>query len=129
MKKFRILVVDDDDNMAFLIQQRLQNRGCEVRRANDSETGFSIFLNFRPDIVITDVMIGEEDGLRLMNHIRNFAPNIKTIYITGALNRHRAALEEERKRHGVSVLEKPFVGFDLVRLVYALEHGREERAT
>lgn len=128
MKNFKVLVVDNDDDVAFVIQQILETRGYEVRRAHGYEEGCEKFISFRPDLVITDIMIGKEDGLKLMDYIRNFAPNIETIYMTGGLNRCHSLLEKETKRHRASCLERPFAATDLLRLVYAHEHGSELRA-
>jgi DNA-binding NtrC family response regulator len=128
MKNFKVLVVDNDDDVAFVIQKILDSRGYEVRRARGYEEGYERFISFRPDLVITDVMIGKQDGLKLMDNIRSFAPNIETIYMTGGLNQCHSLLQKERKRHRASCLEKPFAGTDLLRLVYAHEHGWEVRA-
>lgn len=128
MKNFKVLVVDNDNDVAFVIQQILETRGYEVRRAHGYEEGYARFISFRPDLVITDIRIGKEDGLKLMDYIRNFAPNIETIYMTGGLNRCYSLLEKEMKMHRASCLEKPFSGTDLLRLVYAHEHGLEVRA-
>ena len=128
MKNFKVLVVDNDDDVAFVIQRILETSGYEVKRAHGYEEGYEKFISFRPDLVITDIMIGKEDGLKLMDYIRNFAPNIGTIYMTGALNRSHSLLEKEMKKHRASCLEKPFAGTDLLRLVHAYEHGWELRA-
>ncbi len=128
MKNFRVLVVDNNDDVAFVIQKILGSRGYEVRRAHGYEEGYERFVRFRPDLVITDIMIGKEDGLKLMDSIRNFAPNIGTIYMSGNLNLCHSLLEKEIKKERASFLEKPFAGTDLLRLVYAYEHGLEVRA-
>jgi DNA-binding response OmpR family regulator len=128
MKNLRILVVEDHDDLAFAIQEKLESAGYEVKRANGSEEGYSTFLGFRPDLIITETMIGEEDGLKLISLIRNFAPNIRTIYICHDLNRYGSVLKKEQRRHRVSVLEKPFAETELMRLVYAQEYGWGEKA-
>jgi DNA-binding response OmpR family regulator len=66
MKTFKILVVDDDDNIAFAIQQRLESEGYEVRRANGSEEGYLTSLCFRPDLIVTDITMGRDNGLELI---------------------------------------------------------------
>ena len=128
MKNFKVLVVDNDDDVAVVIQQILKSKGYEVKTAHGYEEGYERFISFRPDLVITDIMIGKEDGLKLMDYIRNFAPNIETIYMSGDLNGCHSLLEREMKRHRASSLEKPFRGTDLLRLVYAHEHGLEVSA-
>jgi len=128
MKTFKILVVDDDDNIAFAIQQRLESEGYEVRRANGVEEGYLTSLCFRPDLVVTDITMGRDNGLELMEHIRKDEPNVRTIYMSADLSRYQPELEKERKRHQASYLEKPFAGPDLMRLVYDHERGCGRRA-
>jgi len=128
MKTFKILVVDDDDNIAFAIQQRLESEGYEVRRANGLEEGYLTSLCFRPDLIITDIMMDGETGLELMEQIRKDEPNVRTIYMSADLSRYQPELEKERKTHQASCLEKPFAGRDLMRLVYEHERGCGRRA-
>ena len=63
MKTFKILVVDDDDNITIAIQERLESEGYEVRRANGFEEGYLTSLCFRPDLILTDITMGRENGL------------------------------------------------------------------
>jgi two-component system, OmpR family, response regulator ResD len=121
-RNFRVLVVDEGDDFGSIIHERLESRGYEVRRANGSEEGYSTFLSFRPDLVIMDLVMSEEAGVNLMRYIRNFAPNMRIIYIIGNENRHRSVLLKEKKRHRAEFLQKPFAGPDLMRLVYEQEH-------
>jgi DNA-binding NtrC family response regulator len=128
MKTFKILVVDDDDNIAFAIQQRLESEGYEVRRANGLEEGYLTSLCFRPDLIITDIMMDGETGLELMEQIRKDEPNVRTIYMSADLSRYQPELEKESKRYQISFLEKPFAGSDLMRLLYEHERGCGRRA-
>jgi len=128
MKTFKILVVDDDDNIAFAIQQRLESEGYEVRRANGSEEGYLTSVCFRPDLIVTDIMMDGENGLELMKHVRKDEPNVRTIYMSGDLSRYQPEFEKERKTHQASCIEKPFAGPDLMRLVYEHERGCGRRA-
>ncbi|HEY7559608.1 MAG TPA: response regulator [Candidatus Binatia bacterium] len=123
MKNFKILVVDDDDGVATFIEKKLESGGYDVKKVDGSEQVYSTFLRFRPDLVILDLVIGEEAGLSLMNYIRNFAPNMRTIYISREEERYRSLLEKERKRYRAEFLQRPFVGTDLMRLV----HEQEQR--
>jgi two-component system, OmpR family, response regulator ResD len=122
MKSFKILVVDDDDGLASFIQEKLETSGYDVRRTNGSDQVYSTFLRFRPDLVILDLVMGEQAGLNLMNYIRNFAPNMRAIYIDRNTEGYRSALEKERKRHRAEFVQTPFVGTDLMRLVHEQEH-------
>jgi DNA-binding NtrC family response regulator len=128
MGKFKILIVDDDVNLAFLLQQRLENEGFEVENANSVTAGYLTYRSFKPDLVLTDISMGDESGFDLMHRIRNDAPRIKTIYMTGDLSRHLSALEQERNQHHAMFLSKPFSESNLLESISAGVQGRDQIA-
>jgi len=128
MGKFKILIVDDDVNLAFLLQQRLESEGFEVENANSVTAGYLTYRSFRPDLVLTDISMGDESGFDLMHRIRNDAPRIKTIYMTGDLSRHLSALEQERNQHHAMFLSKPFSERNLLDSISAGVQGRDQIA-
>jgi len=119
MKKVKVLVVDDDANLALLIEARLEAAQFEVRRAHSASEAYGTFLTFQPDLVLTDMGIGEENGLDLINRMRSHSHNIETIYMTGDLDRYRSALVQEKKLHHAEVITKPFTGNHLLDVVSA----------
>ena len=116
-KKMKILIVDDNQELALTIQIMLEDEGFEVRSANDGQDGYWAFLEFKPDLVITDIQMPGENGLELMEHIRTHNPMVKTIYMSGDLESYWSPLEEEKKRYPVSLLEKPFSKVELMGLL------------
>jgi DNA-binding NtrC family response regulator len=119
-KKMRILIVDDNQELASAIQIMLEDEGYEVRLANDGQDGYGVFLEFKPDLVITDIQMPGENGLELMEHIRMHDPMVRTIYMSGDLISFWSPLEEEKKRYPVSLLEKPFSKGELMGLLSEL---------
>ena len=128
MDKFKIIIVDDDDNLALLIEARLKAAGYEVRTAHSAAEAYQTFLTFKPHLILTDIGIGEENGLDLIKRIRSQSGDIKTIYMTGDLGRYRAALVQERKLHHAEVIAKPFKGNELITVVSAQARGRQQAA-
>jgi DNA-binding response OmpR family regulator len=122
MKRFRVLIVDDDHNLVFLLRQRLENEGYRVESAHSATEGYLNYLAFRPDLVLTDIAMGEEDGLDLIRRIRRHAPTVKTIYMTGEPGRHETELNVECKNYHAGVLEKPFSGRQLLELISCSVH-------
>lgn len=116
----KILIVDDNKDLALIIQIMLEDEGYEVRQAHDGQDGYGIFLNFKPDLVITDIHMPGKNGLELMEHIRRHDPSVKTIYMSGDLISFLSPLEEEKKRYPVSLLEKPFSKGELMGLLSGL---------
>jgi DNA-binding NtrC family response regulator len=104
----KVLVVDDNRLLANVIQEILEDDGIEVRSAKDGIDGYSAYLLFKPDIVITDIQMPRENGLEMMGHIRTHDPMIKTIYMSGDIDHYRPYLTEEKEKYQVSFFEKPF---------------------
>jgi CheY-like chemotaxis protein len=116
-KKMRILIVDDNRELALMVQIILEEEGYHVRSANDSRDGYLAYLEFNPDLIITDIQMPGENGLELMEHIRTHNPGVRTIYMSGDLDSFLSPLEEEKKKYPVSLLEKPFSKFELMGLL------------
>ena len=66
----KILIVDDNDVLAHVIQVILEDEGYEVRSAGDGQEGYFSYLHFRPDVVITDLNMPEKNGLEILKAIR-----------------------------------------------------------
>jgi CheY-like chemotaxis protein len=104
----KILVVDDNHALLSTIQAILEYAGCEVMSAKDGIDGYSAYLLFEPDVIITDIQMPGQNGLEMMQRVRTHNPMIKTIYMSGDISSFREALMEEEKRYPVRIVEKPF---------------------
>ncbi len=113
----KVLVVDDNRLLAETIQEILKNDGLEVMSARDGLDGYSTYLLFQPDIIITDIQMPRKNGFEMMKRIRKHNPRIKTIYMSGNMRSFEPSLIEEKKRYPVSYFEKPFSMELLMRLV------------
>lgn len=90
LRKFNVLVVDDDPDKAHLLQFALQMAGYDVRVAWNGKEGLSAIDSYQPDLVIADVMMPLMDGFELAKQIR---ANPKTRFIPVILQtagRHNA---------------------------------------
>ena len=66
----KILVIEDDTNIAELLRLYLQKEGYEVSNAYDGGKGLSEFERFKPDLVLLDIMLPVMDGWAVCNEIR-----------------------------------------------------------
>lgn len=66
----RILVVDDEPQIARVLRRSLAARGYEVQVANDGEEALATFSNWTPDLVITDLSMPQMSGLELCRRLR-----------------------------------------------------------
>lgn len=111
----RILIVDDDQDMLHLINLRLSAAGYNVSVADSGEAALLSFRQQRPQMVITDLRMGEMDGLMLFDHLQAEAPTLPVIILTA----HGTIPDAiTATRRGVfSFLTKPFDGQVLLRRV------------
>ena len=113
----KVLIVDDNEEVAFIVQEIIENENYRARTARDGEDGYLVYLHLRPDLVITDIQMPGKNGFELMKDIRVHNPKIRTIYMSSYLSRFRSLLEQEKKRYHASFLRKPFSKVELIGLV------------
>ncbi len=80
----RILLVEDDDALAGIYMTRLEAEGFETKRVNNGEDALATALEFRPDLVLLDVMMPKVSGFEVLDIIRNTpeTANLKVIMLT-----------------------------------------------
>ncbi len=116
----KILIVDDNRSVASVIQSFLEIENHEVRLALNGPDGYIAYLQFRPDLVITDIQMPGENGFELINHIRELDPSVRVIYMSGNLYQFYPLLLEEKRRFPIHFLGKPFSMGDLIDRVSEL---------
>lgn len=67
----RILMVEDDDALANVYVVRLEAEGFNVRRVSNGEEALSAALNYKPDLVLLDVMMPKVSGFDVLDILRN----------------------------------------------------------
>ena len=80
----KILLVEDDDSLATVYQTRLQAEGFDTRRVPNGEEALSNTLEFKPDLILLDVMMPKVSGFDVLDILRNTpeTANIKIIMLT-----------------------------------------------
>lgn len=80
----KILIVEDDDALAGVYKTRLEAEGFATRRVANGEEALSAALEFRPDLVLLDVMMPKVSGFDVLDIMRNTPEllNVKVIMLT-----------------------------------------------
>jgi two-component system, chemotaxis family, chemotaxis protein CheY len=83
LTKTRILVVDDESALRFLIEQVLLAEGYEVRTACNGEDAIKLASREHFDIVLTDLIMPGTDGIETILWLRGCRPNARIIAMSG----------------------------------------------
>jgi DNA-binding response OmpR family regulator len=123
----KILVVDDEQQLALAVKIRLQSRGYEVVTANDGKAGLEMFEKERPDLIILDVLMPVMDGYSCLREINvRVGRGTLPVIVLTARDRMKDLFELEGIEDYVI---KPFDHEDLlVRIDRALKRRAENRA-
>ena len=80
----KILLVEDDDALASVYQTRLQAEGFDLRRVPNGEEALSAALEYKPDLILLDVMMPKVSGFDVLDILRNTPEtiNVKVIMLT-----------------------------------------------
>jgi len=104
----RVLLVDDEPALRLALRRYLEFSGHIVEEAFDGEDALGHLRRQRPDIVISDVLMPQRDGMSLCREMRDdpsFA-DVPFLFITA--RNTQAALHEEMERIGAGCVIKPF---------------------
>jgi DNA-binding response OmpR family regulator len=115
--KTRVLLIDDDEEMAELLSDYFKSHNIELVTAGTGERGVALLRNEAPDCVLLDVMLPDEDGFSICRTIRKTS-SVPLIMLTarGELADRIAGLELGADDY----LAKPFEPRELVARIQAL---------
>ena len=116
-----ILIIDDDPAILGLFGQFMESCGYSVALAADGQEGMRLMKQQTPDLIITDIMMPEMDGLEIIREIANSHPLLPVIAISGGMRNIPVNFLIHAKKFGArSILEKPVTLADLLQAVQEL---------
>jgi len=104
----RILLIEDNDSIRTLLRETLATFGHTVIEARNGKEGLELFQHANADLVITDIVMPENDGLDVVTALRKKHPLVKIIAISGAGDSAEDYLDLAHLMGAVKVLLKPF---------------------
>lgn len=114
----RILVVDDDDQFRRMVQRTLERAGYEVDPAANGQDALARFEAVPADLVLTDLIMPEKEGLETIMLLRQRWKTPRIIAMSGGGRvRPEEYLEVARRLGVAATLEKPFSTSDLLAVI------------
>src|SRR6195952_3288527 len=78
----RAVVVDDEDSLTDLLSMALRYEGWDVRLASDGQKALSVVREFRPDVIVLDIMLPDIDGLQVLQRLRTDGTQPPILFLT-----------------------------------------------
>jgi DNA-binding NtrC family response regulator len=113
----RILLIEDDDALSAVLAATLRDAGHVVQQAANGRDGMKLFKAAPADVIITDLIMPEQEGIETITAIRKQHPKLPIIAISGALMHATAYLQAAEKLGASRSLAKPFSSAQLLQLV------------
>ncbi|MEJ6680752.1 MAG: response regulator transcription factor [Flavobacteriales bacterium] len=126
MDKQKILLVEDDENLGYVIQDLLSMNGYKVHLARDGKEGLLFFNKSKYDLCLIDVMMPKKDGFELAEDIQKLNNSVPLVFLT-------ARNQKEDKIKGLKLgaddyITKPFDSDEfLLRVKAILRRGSTEK--
>ena len=114
----KILIVEDDFNLGYILQESLELQNFKIARCEDGEQAYAAFLKEKFDLCLIDVMLPKKDGFTLAKEIRKINQDIPLIFVTAK------SLKEDKikgfKIGGDDYITKPFSMEELILRIQAV---------
>lgn len=117
----KILVIDDEPHILLMVKKMLERAGYEVDLASNGSEGLRLFDGIDPDLVITDIIMPEKEGLETIREMKRRNKDLKIIAMSGGGKISADNYLETAKIFGAArLIEKPFSQTTLMSYVEEL---------
>jgi DNA-binding NtrC family response regulator len=119
----RILVVDDEESIRYMLSNFLIKKGCDVTTAGSGEEALELWPDACPDVALIDIVLPGKDGIALLSDVKQRSPDTEVVLITCHGSVETAV--ESIRRGAYDYLQKPFAKLERVWLT--VERALEKR--
>jgi CheY-like chemotaxis protein len=121
----KILVIDDDPSIQTMLKKMLEKAGYEVDIACNGSEGLEKIESCPPDLLVTDIVMPEKEGLELIFYLRRKNPELKIIAISGGGRFNYEGYLTSAKHLGANLIfQKPLVHKEFIQAVSDLINTR-----
>ena len=111
----KILIIDDEPHILLMLKKMLEKAGYEIDLASNGNEGLKLFRDSPSDLVITDIIMPEKEGLETIREMKRMRPELKIIAMSGGGKISAENYLGTAKIFGAAkVLEKPFTKEEMV---------------
>lgn len=110
-----ILIVDDEPALRKIVRQMVESEGHVVVEADNGRAALNVFRARNPEIVITDIVMPQKDGIEMIAELRRESPAVRVVAISGGGRTRNLDVLRLAERAGADVvLAKPFTRVELI---------------
>jgi len=121
---FKILIIDDEAQILFMLKKMLERYGYETELATNGIDGIALFKKCQPDLVITDIIMPEKEGLETIREMKRIKSDLKIIAMSGGGKVSAENYLMIAKIFGASkIVAKPFAVKEMLSAVKELLNG------
>ena len=118
MTKKKILVIEDDLELQEFVEEFLSENDFEVLLANNGNEGLEVLENNEVDLVLTDLLMPEKDGVRVISEVKTRHSHIPVIAMSGGQSVFSPVFLEAAATLGAAkTLSKPFRNEELLQTI------------
>ena len=117
----KILIIDDEPHILMMLKKMMEKAGYEIDLAANGKEGMELFQKSPSDLVITDIIMPEKEGLETIREMKRMQPKLKIIAMSGGGKISAENYLETASIFGATrIIQKPFTQNDMVSAVREL---------
>mgnify|MGYP006280527557 CR=1 FL=1 len=117
----KILIIDDEPHILMMLKKMMEKAGYDIDLASNGDEGMKLFQKSPSDLVITDIIMPEKEGLETIREMKRIQPELKIIAMSGGGKISAENYLETASIFGANrVIQKPFTQKEMVTAVNEL---------
>jgi CheY-like chemotaxis protein len=112
-----VLIIDNDESLVAFLAFFFEDRGYTVYTANDGAEGVPLAQRHRPDVIVSDMMMGEVHGPEVLQRIRATPELARTVVVIMSAKSYKSDIDRARELGATDYVVKPFKTEELFELI------------
>ncbi len=108
MTTYKLLLVEDEEELVRIVQTYFRDEGYEVRIALNGIEALKVVRDFKPDVIVSDVKMGQMDGFEFFEALKKLPEFSKTPFVFLTIMDDRTSVERATALGASGYMTKPF---------------------